>query len=61
MHLLRLLRPALAAVSTRPVVLLKPPHLPSAHGLAYMGLPVDKVLQVTPKSTTDVLWSADDA
>lgn len=46
-------------MGSRPIALLKPPHLPSAHGLAYIGLPVDKVFQVTPKSTADALWSAE--
>jgi hypothetical protein len=56
---LRMLRPALATVAARPVVLLQPPHTPNAHGLSYIGLPVDKVMQVKAPKTADALWSAE--
>lgn len=56
---LRLLAPAVAAVGRRPIVMLMPPCDPVAHGLRHIGLPLEKVLVVRPKTTSDALWSAE--
>jgi protein ImuA len=56
---LRLLAPALATVGNRPIVMLNPTQTPNAPGLAYVGLPMDKVMMLTPASTADALWSAE--
>jgi cell division inhibitor SulA/protein ImuA len=56
---IRLLAPALATVSRRPVAVLRPPHLLNAAALQYIGLPLDKILLVRPKLTADALWSAE--
>ena len=55
----RLLQPALQRVAKRPIVLLHPPHKPNAQALAYLGLPVDKVVMVRAPRTADALWSAE--
>ncbi|SAK42586.1 cell division protein [Caballeronia fortuita] len=55
----RLLRPALVAVSKRPLVLLAPPHVPNVLALAYFGLPADKVMRLRAPKTADALWSAE--
>jgi len=55
----RLLQPALQQVCKRPVALLQAPHTPNAQALAYLGLPVDKVLRVRAPKTADALWSAE--
>jgi protein ImuA len=54
----RLLAPALAATS-RPIVLLQPPHDPSVQGLAYAGLQAERLLLLRPKVTADALWTAE--
>src|SRR5471030_1257360 len=36
---IRLLRPALAALSQRTIALVMPPHLPNALGFGYLGIP----------------------
>ncbi|MFC6307210.1 hypothetical protein E2553_37690 [Paraburkholderia dipogonis] len=56
---LRLLAPALAKVGNRPIAMLNPMQTPNAAGLAYVGVPTDKVMMLTPKSTADALWSAE--
>jgi len=55
---MRLLAPALA-VSKRPIVLLQPSATPNIAGLAYVGLPAENLLMLTPKSSADALWSAE--
>jgi protein ImuA len=55
---IRLLRPALAAVSKRPLVLLQAPHVPNALALAYIGLPAEKLMWLQAPKTADALWSA---
>lgn len=56
---MRLLQPALAQMSSRPIVLIKPPHVPNAHGLHYIGIPTDKLLLIKTDVTADALWSAE--
>lgn len=56
---LRLLAPALAKVCARPIAILNPVQKPNGLGLAYIGVPIDKVLMLTPASTADTLWSAE--
>jgi protein ImuA len=55
----RLLQPALAAVSKRPIALLQPPQTPNALAFAYMGLPLEKLMLVRAPRTADALWSAE--
>jgi hypothetical protein len=56
---MRLLRPALSALGQRPVALVQPPHIPDGLGLAYIGLPLEQLLQVKAPKTADALWSAE--
>ena len=56
---MRLLAPALATVSKRPVAFLQPPHLINAASTQYMGLPLDKTLVLRPKLSADALWAAE--
>src|SRR5260370_39886143 len=55
----RLLQPALAAVSKRPIALLQPPQTPNALAFSYMGLPLEKLMLVRAPRTADALWSAE--
>jgi hypothetical protein len=57
---LRLLSPALAALSTqeqRWQVWIDPPHIPYAPALAELGIDIGKVLLVRPKTHADALWA----
>lgn len=56
---IRLVRPALAAVSKRPVVLLQAPHVPNALAFSYLGLPLDKLMLLRAPKTADALWCAE--
>lgn len=56
---LRLLQPALASVAKRPVVMIKPPHVPNAMGLSYIGLPHDSLIRLEPSKTADTLWATE--
>ena len=56
---LRLLRPALSALAPRPVALLQTPKVPNGLGLAYIGLSLDRVIQVKGPTSADALWSAE--
>lgn len=56
---MRLLRPALAAVATRPLMLLCPPHVPNALAFAHWGLPAHQCHWIEADNTADVLWAAD--
>jgi protein ImuA len=56
---LRLLAPALAAVANRPIAILQPPLEPNVHGLAYAGIPPNQILLVKGKTSSDVLWAAE--
>ncbi len=53
---MRLLRPALSALADRPVALVQPPHIPDGLGLGYIGLSLDRLLQIkTPKAADALL------
>jgi cell division inhibitor SulA/protein ImuA len=56
---LRLLRPALAELSRRPVALLQAPHVPNSLAFSYLGLPLDKLIQLRAPKTADALWCAE--
>jgi protein ImuA len=56
---LRLLRPALAAVARRRIVLLQPPHPPQALALAALGLAPSQLLWVRSSRSADALWAAE--
>jgi cell division inhibitor SulA/protein ImuA len=56
---LRMLQPALAAMAKRPIVFIKPPHVPDVMGLAYIGIPPDKLIRLEAKKTADTLWSTE--
>ncbi|AOY97471.1 cell division protein (plasmid) [Cupriavidus sp. USMAA2-4] len=56
---LRLLRPALASLAPRPIVLLDPPHAPQGLALANWGLPPAQLLWLRSERTADALWSAE--
>jgi protein ImuA len=56
---LRLLRPALAAVAARRIVLLQPPHPPQALALAALGVPPASVLWLRTERMADALWAAE--
>lgn len=55
----RLLAPALKAVSSRKVALLQPPHAPQAIAFAAMGVPPVSMLWLRADCTADVLWAAE--
>ncbi len=56
---LRLLRPALAKVAARRIVLLQPPHPPQALALAALGLAPSQLIWVRSSRSTDALWAAE--
>ncbi|PHV08650.1 cell division protein [Janthinobacterium sp. BJB412] len=57
---LRLLRPALAALGQRPIVLLQPPHAPQALALAALGLPPSQLVWIRSGAKSgDALWAAE--
>ncbi len=56
---LRLLRPALAQVARRRIVLLQPPHAPQALALAALGLAPSQLVWVRTSRVTDALWAAE--
>jgi len=56
---MRLLRPALIAVSKRPIALIQPPQAPNAQAFAYQGIPVNRLLLLRPSKSADALWSAE--
>ncbi|MDE1184279.1 translesion DNA synthesis-associated protein ImuA [Paraburkholderia sp.] len=56
---MRLLRPALSEMGRRPIALVQPPHVPNGLGLGYIGLPIDRVMQIKAATTADALWSAE--
>lgn len=56
---LRLLRPALAQVARRRIVLLQPPHAPQALALAALGLAPAQLVWVRSSRVTDALWAAE--
>lgn len=57
---MRLLRPALSAISRkRRIALLQPPHLPQIAAWTAWGLPADRLLWIRTARSTDALWSAE--
>jgi protein ImuA len=56
---LRLLRPALAQVAKRRIVLLQPPHPPQALALAALGLAPSQLVWIRSSRVTDALWAAE--
>ena len=59
---LRLLRPALAALGQRPIVLLQPPHAPQALALAALGIDPAQLLWIRAGAGGhggDALWAAE--
>ncbi|MDQ7977741.1 translesion DNA synthesis-associated protein ImuA [Paraburkholderia sp. SARCC-3016] len=56
---MRLLRPALSLLNDRPIALIRPPHIPDGPGLNYIGLSLDRLLQIKATKITDALWSAE--
>jgi protein ImuA len=56
---IRLLRPALAAVAARRIVLLQPPHAPQALALAALGLAPSQLIWIRTARSTDALWAAE--
>lgn len=56
---MRLLQPALSALSERPIALLQPPQIPNGLGLGYIGLPLDRLFHVKAPKTADALWAAE--
>lgn len=61
---LRLLAPALATLSVqeqRWIAWVNPPHIPYAPALVALGIDIDKVLLVHPKTNEDALWAVEQA
>jgi len=56
---LRLLRPALSASDGGAIAFVNPPHRPDGLGLAYIGLPLDRLMLVKGETTADALWSVE--
>lgn len=56
---MRLLRPALAAVAQRRIVLLQPPHPPQALAMAALGVPPSQLIWLRATRTADALWAAE--
>jgi protein ImuA len=56
---IRLLRPALSALAKRPIALVDPPLFPNAPAFAYLGVPLEKLIQVRAAKTADAFWSAE--
>jgi protein ImuA len=56
---MRLLRPAFSQLNERPIALIRPPHIPDGPGLNYIGLSLERLLQIRTTKITDALWSAE--
>lgn len=56
---LRLLAPALAGLSGRPIVLLQPPHRPQILALAALGLAPAQLVWLRSANSGDALWAAE--
>jgi cell division inhibitor SulA/protein ImuA len=56
---MRLLGPALNLLNTRPIALVRPPHIPDGPGLDHIGLSPDRLLQIKAPKITDALWAAE--
>ena len=56
---MRLLGPALVAVSKkRPIALVAPQQVPNAQGYAYMGVDPSRLMWLKTAKSSDALWSA---
>lgn len=55
----RLLAPALKSVAHRKIIMLQPPHVPQAIGLAALGLPPASLIWLKATTSADALWSAE--
>ncbi|AJY62589.1 hypothetical protein KS03_5722 (plasmid) [Burkholderia glumae LMG 2196 = ATCC 33617] len=53
---MRLLKPAFAELSSRPIALLQPPHVPNSLAFAYLGVPVEWLMRLSAPKTADALW-----
>jgi protein ImuA len=56
---IRLLRPALAKVAGRRIVLLAPPHPPQALALAALGIAPSQLIWIRASRNADALWAAE--
>ncbi|CAD6542976.1 translesion DNA synthesis-associated protein ImuA [Paraburkholderia metrosideri] len=56
---MRLLKPALAELSARPIALLQPPHVPNSLAFSYLGLPVERLMRLRAPKAADALWCAE--
>ncbi|CDG81960.1 translesion DNA synthesis-associated protein ImuA [Janthinobacterium agaricidamnosum] len=56
---MRLLSPALAGLSQRPIVMLQPPHPPQALALAALGLDPSQLIWIRSNNSGDALWAAE--
>jgi hypothetical protein len=56
---MRLLRPALSSLGELPIALVQPPHIPDGLGLNYIGLSLDRLLQIKASKSADAFWSAE--
>ncbi|WP_321818398.1 MULTISPECIES: translesion DNA synthesis-associated protein ImuA [unclassified Paraburkholderia] len=56
---LRLLKRALATVSSRPVFVLQPPHRLQQVAFSWCGISTENVNVVTPRTAADALWAAE--
>lgn len=56
---IRLLKPALARVAERRIVLLAPPHAPQALALAALGLAPSQLVWIRASRSADALWAAE--
>jgi protein ImuA len=57
---MRLLGPAMIAMSTkRSIALVAPQQVPNAHGFAHMGIAPSHLMWLMPAKSSDALWSAE--
>lgn len=56
---MRLMAPALAKVAHRKIVMIQPPHPPHIIGLAGLGVAPADVVWVKTKTTSDLMWAAE--
>jgi hypothetical protein len=56
---MRLLKPALAELSGRPIALMQPPHVPNSLAFSYLGVPVERLMRLRAPKTADALWCAE--
>jgi protein ImuA len=56
---IRLLAPALRLVARRRILLISPPHQPQVLAFASLGIAPDKLIWLTPTTSADALWAAE--